>query len=312
MKIDKSITSYFRSESVSGAVSLNKKQKRVTAPSELCDDIFYEILSFLPGKDLVKCSLVNRDWYKITSLNDNRLWDDVVHREKAFGKKQWTKYFGEIDDEPPLPRGIFRLLQKSCLTEKGKKISQTHSLVLIPKSIRNEPLSLSSWEKLIGHPPTEVGLCQTSIAKLWGTIMTNYGTEQVPNVQWILMMNHSLDKSRGQSYEKQEKIVEELSNEAKLYYRTPTILEAAICTVVKKIESERHGFEYKPSGFTRCVEKINAFQVHVGELSKDLFCIDYYLTNTDSIGIAPLVDISQNLLQPQIVNQKIEVKRIKK
>ena len=51
----------------------------------------------------------------------------------AFGKEMWATYLGDIGVEPPLPPDIKAILSAPCPFFSGKKVEETHLLVLIPK-----------------------------------------------------------------------------------------------------------------------------------------------------------------------------------
>ncbi len=70
----------------------------------------------------------------------------------AFGKALWAQYFGDIGVEPPLPPHINAILQSPCPYWSGKKVEETHLLVLIPQTVNGKPLTLRSLGELVKSP----------------------------------------------------------------------------------------------------------------------------------------------------------------
>ena len=99
---------------------------------------------------------------RITALTAQEFVDTPVAKElgKNFlGAAEWMKGFNvDVGAVPPIPETITRkLLITDCPIEPGKKIKETHILVLIPKSVDGEPYSalkldeLCSTKKGSGH-----------------------------------------------------------------------------------------------------------------------------------------------------------------
>ena len=83
---------------------------------------------------------------RITALTAQEFVDTQVAKElgKNFlGAAQWKEAFGvKVGAVPPIPNSITKaLLNSDCPIEPGKKIKETHILVLIPKSVGGEPYS---------------------------------------------------------------------------------------------------------------------------------------------------------------------------
>ncbi len=67
----------------------------------------------------------------------------------AFGQKEWTRYFGDVGEVPPLPENIAQILDISCPLWENKKVSDTHPLTLIPAQVNSRPFSLDLLGELI-------------------------------------------------------------------------------------------------------------------------------------------------------------------
>ena len=70
-------------------------------------------------------------------------------------KSVWEHYFGAVGKEPPLPDGIEAILNSTCPFWDGKKVNDTHLLVLIPSHVAGQPLTLDYLRKLIKQPQGE-------------------------------------------------------------------------------------------------------------------------------------------------------------
>ena len=67
----------------------------------------------------------------------------------AFGKAEWWKYFGYIGVEPPLPINIEEILNEPCSFWPGKKVKETHLLVLIPNTVNGKAFTMNYLGELI-------------------------------------------------------------------------------------------------------------------------------------------------------------------
>ena len=76
----------------------------------------------------------------------------VLKQYGCFGAAQWETYFGDIGAEPPLPPDILEILTSPCPIWSGKKIGETHLLVLIPETVNGEALTFNRLGELIKCP----------------------------------------------------------------------------------------------------------------------------------------------------------------
>ena len=91
----------------------------------------------------------------------------------AFGKAKWATYFGDIGMEPPLPPNIHQILQSPCPFWSGKKVEETHLLVLIPQTVNGKALTLDYLEQLIQKPLG--GGHATKYEHYWDTLKKEHG-----------------------------------------------------------------------------------------------------------------------------------------
>jgi hypothetical protein len=82
----------------------------------------------------------------------------AVNATDRFGKKAWEHYFGEVDEEPALPDNINEILDSDCPFGLGKKIKETHLLVMIPTTVGGELFTPSQMIQLAQNPQKGMGL----------------------------------------------------------------------------------------------------------------------------------------------------------
>ncbi len=76
----------------------------------------------------------------------------AVNATDRFGKKAWEHYFGEVDEEPALPDNINEVLNSDCPFCSGRKIRETHLLVMIPTKVSGKLLTPSQMIQLAQKP----------------------------------------------------------------------------------------------------------------------------------------------------------------
>ena len=134
-------------------------EQRFESYKELLREQSHGYLAALPkatGSELrqikEEVSELSKEINRITALTAQEFVDtqplslEAVARElgKNFlGAAQWKEAFGvKVGAVPPIPNSITKaLLNSDCPIEPGKKIKETHILVLIPKSVDGEPYS---------------------------------------------------------------------------------------------------------------------------------------------------------------------------
>ena len=128
-------------------------EQRFESYKELLREQSHGYLAALPkatGSELrqikEEVSELSKEINRITALTAQEFVDTQVAKElgKNFlGAAQWKEAFGvKVGAVPPIPNSITKaLLNSDCPIEPGKKIKETHILVLIPKSVDGEPYS---------------------------------------------------------------------------------------------------------------------------------------------------------------------------
>lgn len=247
---------------------------------ELPFEISLKIFSEFPFTDLGSCGLVSKQWLALSE--DQSLWKKIP--ANAFGAKQWEDFFGIKVDEPPLPLNIHKILKSQCpFSEKGKKIEDTHVLVLIPGRIDEKPLTLKTFGKLVGSRFPEFG------KKGYEFIIPGakeFGGDGKSH--WVLMTKDVLSGTRGLSFDSQQKQIKDQGNGN---YCVPKTLEATVCVISEYVRTagKTRLFCRKPPSsdltYTRCQEEIRGHQVCVGDFFPSVIPIQ---KDIKSVGVAPL------------------------
>ena len=245
-------------------------------------EIGFKIFSELLPTDLGRCGLVSKQWEVLA--NDESLWKAMGVPANAFGAKQWEEYFfGLKVDEPPLPLNIHKILKSQCpFSEKGKKVEDTHLLVLIPGTIDGKPLTLKSFGELLGSRFPEFG--QNGYRFIWDDAKECGGNGKS---HWVLMTKDVLEGSRGESFAAQQ---EQVKEDGKGNYQVPGVLEAVVCAISEYARSggATRLLSDKPWTYTRCQDEKRGYQVVVGGFAPAGLLVDNYCYDGGHIGVVAL------------------------
>ncbi|WP_068467790.1 F-box-like domain-containing protein [Candidatus Protochlamydia phocaeensis] len=248
-------------------------------PKEMTQEIF----SYLNADELARCQRVNREWK--VKASDEALWN-ALPPKIAFGKKQWAKYFGDVGIEPPFPKDIHKILKSPCPFWPGKKVEETHMLVLIPETINGKPLNLKTWGELVKAPKQGHA---TQYKYIWDAIINEHGNQGATKSHWVLMTKDVIEGSRNKTYTDQQALIAEFAKKTEINYEVPNVLDATIGIFMHYIRFGEHLFKADDLWtYTRCQEKAQDWQIVVGGFSlAGLYVrslsIDFY-----SIGVAAL------------------------
>ena len=192
----------------------------------------------------------------------------------AFGKAKWEKYFGDVGVEPPLPKDIVEVLKSPCPYWSGKRIEETHMLVLIPQTVNGRPLTLNTLQELIQSP--QGGGHATKYSGYYELAQKEIGSQPVSPSYWALMTKDVLPNSRNKNYAEQQALI-------KGPYVVPGALETATGILMHHVQTGERLYSDSPDTYTRCQEKLsNGYRVVVGSfgpaglgVSGYYFCDDF-------------------------------------
>ncbi len=200
----------------------------------------------------------------------------------AFGKEMWATYIGDIGDEPPLPPDIKAILSAQCPFFPGKKVEETHLLVLIPKTVNGKPLTLQTLGELVKKPlkgtPTKYEYCNIG----------EYKDLPTESSHWVLMTRDIIPGSRSKSYVEQQKLLKGYIEKTQLLYEVPPILEATTCIFMEFLRSGKYLYGQDPWTYTRCQEKYNKdWQLCAGGLASAGLFVDNCIFDLGGVGLGP-------------------------
>lgn len=174
--------------------------------------------------------------------------------QMAFGKNKWGKYFGDVGIEPPLPPNISEILQSPCPFWRGKKVEETHMLVLIPKSVNGAAFTIGSLGKMIENPSIwghkakyyyEYGkLSERKDPRDCKTVEELKDKEHAHSY-WALITKHPIPAGDHKTYAEQQGLI-------KSPYSTPKALELATAVLMHHVQTGQQLF----LGYGWCQETI--------------------------------------------------------
>ncbi len=198
-----------------------------------------------------------------------------VEHLAAFGRDLWAKYFGDVGIEPPLRSEILSILQSPCPFWSGKKVQETHLLVLIPQTVNGKPLTLKSLGELVQSPKQGP---KTEYSRL--STGDYYADTPAEPSHWVLMTRDVIPGSLNKPYADQQKLVTNVSS-----YQVPKIIEAAVCIFMEHARTGAQLYSDNPLTYTRCQEKYDKdWQLVVGGFGAAGLDVCYYFYDVDFGG----------------------------
>ena len=204
-------------------------------------DILLDIFSRISWRDLGAVRRVCRRWRVLGS--DARL---IPLWPKAFGARAWREYFGEVGAEPLLPVEIYTILQAPCPFWPGKKVFETHMLVLIPEKVSGKPFCLNFLRELIQRPKQG----PATNYKYYVGIKLENKTRVPDKAYWVLLTRDVLPDTRNKTFQEQKQKVDSIGSG----YELPGLLEAATSILIEHLRSGKRLYSDAPYTYTRCQE----------------------------------------------------------
>ena len=205
--------------------------------------------------DLERCEVVDWRWNRL--VKDEYLKANVLRLKlkeleaKGFrfiGEKIWNECLGAVGEVSPLPEDIIHTLNSPCPWVEGKKVFETHMLVLIPATVNGNPLTINSIEELVkspkmGHP------IQYQSEYIGEDLWDEHGDTAIDKPYWALMTRDLLEGSK-------EKPREELLALAasQTGYQAPTLREAIFSIFMRYVSKEERFFSKDSCIYTCCQE----------------------------------------------------------
>jgi hypothetical protein len=200
---------------------------------------------------------------------------------KILGEVEWRHYFGEVGPAPDLPSNMAAILDGDCPFWPGKKVRDTHLLVLIPAKVNGQPFSLNLLRELIQHPNN--GGHRARYRYYASGVQAQIGAASPAASYWILMTRAVLPGSLNKDYKDQKKLIARHARRTGAPYALPKALEAAAAILMHHVRNgERlYGENDGVWTYTRCQEwvlhKLNEYPAVVGGFeSSGLNVVSYY------------------------------------
>jgi hypothetical protein len=197
-----------------------------------------------------------------------------------FGAREWTQYFGEVGEDPPLPSDIDEILGSPCPFWPDRAVRDTHLLVLIPSTVDGKAFTLDLLGELIRNPrggghSAQYFLYDDEVQQLSGDAYSS-------SSYWVLMTRDVLPGSRSKSYAVQQDLVAQQSSYINYPpYEIPYVLEAATAILSHYVcggdrlyagyAGEGIGDEL-PSTSTRCAELLEDVAGNRSPVTVGRFC----------------------------------------
>ncbi|MDN3509458.1 MAG: hypothetical protein P0S93_05565 [Candidatus Neptunochlamydia sp.] len=171
-----------------------------------------------------------------------------IPEEIAFGKDDWAKYFGEVGEVPPIPKGMAEALESPCPFHPLKQMGDTHILVLIPQTVNDKPFTLNLLYQLLCNNKAKNPL---GFARYSTSIQKGLGKNAIRLPYWVLMTKDVIPNSRSKSYKEQITLVRD---KGKGFYDIPSAVEVAASIVMHYLKTGEVLYGTKPLTYTRCKE----------------------------------------------------------
>ena len=146
-----------------------------------------KFLGYLGSKDLTSCAQVCRVWRAVA--------DTLFPQSLAFRKEAWQSYLkGDVEEEPPFPEGLARVLKEPCPFTPDRRRWHTHKLVLIPSRVNNEPYDAMSLCRRAHNSPRDCGY------KWYEILQSAQRDTTVAQSYWVLMPKEAISGEIPEDY----------------------------------------------------------------------------------------------------------------
>ncbi len=184
----------------------------------------------------------------------------------VFGASEWNKYFGDVGAEPPLPADII---------ERLPELSVDNVLVLIPKTVNGQPLTLKALGELVQKP-----LNGGNPTQYFHFYLGKYIDRPNPQTHWALLTRTVFQDSLYNNYKDGHAILASYSQKTKIVYEIPTVLDATVCLFMEYMRSGI--WLYSFTNCTYCQEEFasaswlsSAWQLAVGGVRNTLSVVGH-------------------------------------
>jgi hypothetical protein len=206
----------------------------------------------------------------------------------AIGPKEWSQYFGEVGSAPPLPANIDEILSNPCPFWEGKRVKDTHLLVLVPATVDRKRFTLDLLGDLIKSP--QRGDKKTEYRRYGGYVKIELGAQSPGSSYWVLMTRDVLPGSRDKTYDAQKTLIAAHASRLDLPYGMPDALSAATAILLHHARTGERLYTDAPWTHTRCQERVDKdiYSVVVGGFSSGGLIVCDCNSVSDDFGMSCL------------------------
>ena len=234
--------------------------EKISHFDSLPEELQLNIFSHLNEKDLKICSSTCKKWKRIAK--DEALWK-TLYPIIAFGKEKWTTYFGDVEDEPPLPPNIHQILKSRPHFLNGKSVEKTHWLILMPKSINGKPFTIRHMGEL-SKSPRQGHKTTYGLRYFYPEFESLYWDKPIEASYWVLISKDTLPKTGIEDYSEQVEVIKGYGEQLQIDYQIPYALEASVGMFTEFV---LFGKSVSLQNTTRCQEKFGGVPIMVGYLN---------------------------------------------
>jgi hypothetical protein len=174
---------------------------------------------------------------------------------KTLGEVKWKHYFGDVGPVPDLPQDMAAILDSACPIWPGRRVRDTHLLVLIPATVGGAPLTLNLLGALVQR--LKNGGYGTKYRHYNNTVRAQFGNNSSGRSYWLLMTRDVLEGSRSRKYSAQKALVARYAGDDGRPYEIPSALEAATAILMHHARTGERLFGDSPWTYTRCQELVD-------------------------------------------------------
>ena len=213
---------------------------------ERLESYFFNLLALKADNNADVKEIIVKFPFVELNIDKCPLLTEIVLRNKAFGKKEWEKHFGDVGVEPPLPTHIEKILNEPCSFWPNKKVKETHLLVLIPNTVNGRPFTVSYLEELIQKPKSGYA---TKYKYYNDYAKEAVGDKSYPS-HWILMTSDIIPGSRHENCSKCCKLITDHIKKTGLPYELPHLLDATTSILMYYVKTGKRLYSDDPWTFT--------------------------------------------------------------
>jgi hypothetical protein len=202
-----------------------------------CISIRDNIFSYLDSDDLAICRLVSKTWKELAEAQEHR---KLPYKPSVvFGKIAWAKYFGEVEEEPPLPKNIDEILNADCPFWIGKQVKDTHNLVLVPRTLSGKLFTLKRLDEKL----EALKLCEERTIDVIKTrAYEDYKDKPAKKFHWILIAKDAVIKGMTEEAFSENPTIDPSILKMREDYRTYNTIKSRIF-----IENKKNKYGYTPA-----------------------------------------------------------------